>query len=295
MKLARTTLEGRVVAVLVENHLARAVDTPVAPTSEDPLLELIRSGVDLSRLNACGPEVPLAELTMLAPLSHPGKIIAIGLNYADHTAETGLPAPREPLTFAKYPSSVIGPGETIVVPTHVTRKVDWEAELAVVMGAVCGPSRPGTLADVAAYTVANDVSARDLQFTDGQWTRGKSVDTFCPLGPLLVTADSLDVSDLRIWTTVNGRSMQDASTADMIFDVAALLTFLTQTVTLEPGDIILTGTPPGVGGFRDPPVYLADGDVVEVGVDGIGSLSNPVRHVPSPTTDRTPPHPTPHT
>lgn len=269
MKLARTTLEGRVVAVLVENDLARALDTPWATTCQDPLLELIRSGTDLGRLSASGPEIPLAEVTLLAPLAHPGKIIAIGLNYADHTAETGLAGPREPLTFAKYPSSVIGPGETIVVPTRVTRKVDWEAELAVVMGAVCGPSRPGTLADVAAYSVANDVSARDLQFNDGQWTRGKSVDTFCPLGPVLVTADSLDVSDLRIWATVNGRSMQDASTADMIFDVPTLLTFLTQTITLEPGDVILTGTPAGVG-------PLVAGNAVTVLVEGVGPLTNPV-------------------
>ena len=198
----------------------------------------------------------------------PARSSPIGLNYADHTAETGLTAPAEPLTFAKYPTSVIGPGEAIVVPAAITTQADWEAELAVVIGTRCGPDRRGTMADVAGYTVANDVSARDLQFRDVQWTRGKSLDTFCPLGPALVTADEVaDPHALRIWCTVNGETMQDATTADLLNDIPTLLHFLTATSTLEPGDVILTGTPPGVGGFRTPPVFLQDGDVVTVGVE----------------------------
>lgn len=223
-------------------------------------------------------DVPASRLRLCAPIRRPGKIIAIGLNYLDHTAETGLAPPEEPVTFAKYPTSVIGSGEPILIPAAVTADVDWEAELAVVVGRRCGPGERGTLDHVAAYTAANDVSARDLQFRDRQWTRAKSIDTFCPLGPVLVTPDEFgNPQDKRIWTTVNGRIMQDASTADMVFDVAYLMDFLTATVTLEPGDVVLTGTPPGVGGFRTPPVFLRDGDLVTVGVEGTGELTNPVR------------------
>ncbi len=153
--------------------------------------------------------MPLAELQLLAPIERPGKIIAIGLNYHDHTAETGLQAPSEPLTFAKYPTSITGPSDEIVVPTKLTKQVDWEAELAFVIGRRCGPHRRGTIADIAGYTVANDVSARDLQFGDTQWTRGKSLDTFCPLGPMVVSPDEFgDPAGHRIWATVNGSSMQ---------------------------------------------------------------------------------------
>jgi 2-keto-4-pentenoate hydratase/2-oxohepta-3-ene-1,7-dioic acid hydratase in catechol pathway len=223
---------------------------------------------------------PLDQIRLLAPLHRPGKIIAIGLNYADHTAETGLDAPQEPLTFAKYPTSIIGPGEPIVVPTALTKQVDWEAELAVVIGRGCGPHERGTMAHIAAYTVANDVSARDLQFGDQQWTRAKSLDSFCPLGPALVTPDELaDPHSLRIWAQVNDTIMQDASTADLIFAIPELLASITAGVTLEPGDLILTGTPPGVGGFRTPPVFLQDGDTITVAVDRVGELTNPVRHV----------------
>ncbi|BEP14771.1 ureidoglycolate lyase [Acidothermaceae bacterium B102] len=251
----------------------------------DPLLDLLTAGADWAALRAeaeqrledGGQVHPVSRLRLLAPVRRPGKVIAIGLNYQDHALETGLVAPSEPMTFAKYSTSVVGPGEPIVVPTTITTSVDWEAELAVVIGTTCGPGRRGTMADIGGYTVGNDVSARDLQFRDGQWTRGKSLDTFCPLGPYVITSDDIgNVHDLRIWTDVSGVRMQDASTADLIFDIPYLLDFLTATVTLEPGDVILTGTPPGVGGFRTPPVYLADGDVVTVGVEGIGELSNPV-------------------
>lgn len=260
----------------VAGDTATELSTSATP---DPLLDLLRAGRDPASLER-GASVPLAGLRLLAPLARPGKIVAIGLNYDDHTAETGLDAPAEPLTFAKYPTSIIGPDDPIVVPAAITEQVDWEAELAVVIGQRCGPDRRGTTADLAGYTVANDVSARDLQFGDKQWTRGKSLDTFCPLGPYLVTPDEVsDPHALHIWARVNDTTMQDASTADMIFDVPTLLDFVTATVTFEPGDVILTGTPPGVGAFRTPPVFLADGDVVSVGVDGVGELRNPVRHV----------------
>lgn len=244
---------------------------------EDALLDLIRAGGPDPA--ATGARHEVAGVTVLAPLRRPGKIVAIGLNYADHTAETGLAAPQRPLSFAKYPSAVIGPGDAIRVPAAITTQADWEVELAAVIGTRCGPDRPGILADVGWWTVANDVSARDLQFADQQWSRSKSIDTFCPLGPELVDAAEFGhPGGHRLWTDVNGERMQDGTTDDLIFDVPALLAHLTTTMTLEPGDVILTGTPPGVGGFRSPPVFLADGDVVSVGVEGIGTLTNPVVH-----------------
>lgn len=245
----------------------------------DPWMRWLRDGADHAAVTDAGEPLP-GETELDAPLHRPGKIIAIGLNYADHTAETGLEAPAEPLTFAKYSTSIVGPTDTIVVPSHITTSVDWESELAFVVGSTCGPNSPGTLENIAAYTVSNDVSARDLQFSDKQWTRGKSLDTFCPLGPVLVTADEAGTpTGRRIWAKLNDTMMQEATTDDMIFDVPALLTALTACVTLEPGDVVLTGTPPGVGGFRDPAVYMQDGDVIECGVEGIGVLRNPVSHV----------------
>ncbi|GJF34597.1 hypothetical protein KNE206_72970 [Kitasatospora sp. NE20-6] len=293
MRFVRARLDGRVAAFLLTGDgadgsragaAAEAVELP-APAGADPLLALLTTdGPDGLRAAAetalrTGARVPEDTLEVLAPLHRPGKIIAIGLNYHDHTAETGLEAPAVPLTFAKYATSITGPGAPVTVPAGLTDQVDWEAELAVVVGTGCGPGRRGTAADIFAYTVSNDVSARDLQFSDKQWTRGKSLDTFCPLGPELVTTDEIDDPyALRIWAEVNGETMQDASTGDMIFKLDELLDFVTAGTTLEPGDVILTGTPPGVGGFRTPPVYLQDGDTVTVGVEGIGRLSNPVVH-----------------
>ncbi|QKW17771.1 fumarylacetoacetate hydrolase family protein [Kitasatospora sp. NA04385] len=287
MRFVRARLDGRTAAFLLTGAdgagpAAEAVEL-AAPAGPDPLLALLAGPGPAGLRSAAeralrdGARVAAADLEVLAPLHRPGKIIAIGLNYHDHTAETGLEPPKVPLTFAKHSTSVTGPGAPITVPAGLTEQVDWEAELAVVIGTACGPARRGTAADVFAYTVANDVSARDLQFSDQQWTRGKSLDTFCPLGPELVTTDEIDDPyALRIWTEVNGETMQDASTGDMIFKIDELLDFVTAGTTLEPGDVILTGTPPGVGGFRTPPVYLRDGDTVTVGVEGIGTLANPV-------------------
>lgn len=224
-------------------------------------------------------QIDLDTLHLLEPVNRPGKIIAVGLNYADHTSETGFTDPEKPLTFAKYPSSITGPDTEVVVPDHLTSQVDYEAELTVLIGRDCGGATPATVADIAGYTVANDLSARDVQFGDTQWTRAKSFDGFTPVGPWLVTPDEFgDPQDHRIYTRVGDEYLQDDTTAEMVFDVAALLAFLGDGVTLEAGDLILTGTPAGAGGFRTPPRFLQHGETVTVGVDGIGELSNRITH-----------------
>jgi 2-keto-4-pentenoate hydratase/2-oxohepta-3-ene-1,7-dioic acid hydratase in catechol pathway len=213
----------------------------------------------------------------LAPVA-PGKVVAIGLNYLDHIRESGLEVPEKPLVFAKFPTSVIGAGEPIRLPLDVTQRVDWEVELAVVIGRRARNVAPEDALDhVYGYTVANDVSARDLQLADGQWVRAKSLDTFCPLGPVVVTADEIpDPQALRLVCRVNGEVVQDATTDLMVFGVAELISFCSRSFTLEPGDVLLTGTPWGCGEFMDPRRSLAPGDVVECEIDGIGVLRNPV-------------------
>ena len=207
----------------------------------------------------------------------PGKIVCVGLNYVDHAREVDLALPDHPLLFAKWPNSLIGTGEAIVIPPGVEH-VDYEAELAAVIGArVKGVSVENALEAISGYTCLNDVSARVLQFADGQWTRGKSLDTFCPVGPRVVPRDEVgDPQSLRIQCRVNGESVQDASTADMIFGVAELVAFISELMTLEPGDLIATGTPPGVAMGRPDPRYLQAGDTVEVEIERVGVLVNPV-------------------
>jgi 2,4-diketo-3-deoxy-L-fuconate hydrolase len=210
------------------------------------------------------------------PIPRPGKIVCVGLNYRDHAEEQGAELPAAPLFFAKYPTSLIGPGDPIVVPPIVTR-CDYEAELGVVIGAsVKGVSKENAFEAVAGYVVANDVSARDLQFSDGQWTRGKSPDTFCPVGPLVPAADVPDPHALGIRAILNGETMQDSTTANLIFGIDEIISYASQTSTLEPGDLILTGTPAGVGVFRDPPRLLQPGDEITIEIDGVGVLTNPV-------------------
>jgi 2-keto-4-pentenoate hydratase/2-oxohepta-3-ene-1,7-dioic acid hydratase in catechol pathway len=215
----------------------------------------------------------------LAPVPDPQKIVCLGLNYRDHAAESGSPIPREPILFSKYATALIGHGDNIVLPP-VSREVDYEAELVIVIGKR-GRNIPESqaLAHVAGYTVGHDVSARDWQLKkDGkQWMAGKTFDTFAPVGPVLVTADEVpDPHNLPIRLRLNGQTMQDSNTKQMIFNVGATLAYLSQVFTLEPGDLIFTGTPPGVGMARKPPVYLKGGDVVEVEIEGIGLLRNPV-------------------
>jgi 2-keto-4-pentenoate hydratase/2-oxohepta-3-ene-1,7-dioic acid hydratase in catechol pathway len=213
--------------------------------------------------------VPLA-------IPRPGKIVCVGLNYRDHAAEGGQDLPKAPLLFAKWPNTLIGDGDPVVLPPESTQ-VDYEAELGVVIGTKAKRvSERDALDHVEGYICVNDVSARDLQFADGQWTRGKSPDTFCPVGPRLVPRDEIaDPQALAIRCIVNGEALQDSSTAQMIFSVAEIIAYTSQIITLEPGDLIATGTPAGVGVFRDPKVLLKDGDEVSVEIEGLGTLTNP--------------------
>ncbi len=213
---------------------------------------------------------------MTLPITRPGKIVCVGLNYKDHAEEQGVDLPAAPLLFAKFTTSLIGPGDPIVIPSLVT-KCDYEAELGVVIGStVRGVSKENALEAVAGYVVANDVSARDLQFADGQWTRGKSPDTFCPVGPLVPASEVSDPHRLGIRAILNGETVQDSSTANLIFGIDEIVSYVTQTSTLEEGDLILTGTPAGVGVFRDPQRLLQPGDEITIEIDGLGSLTNPV-------------------
>jgi 2,4-didehydro-3-deoxy-L-rhamnonate hydrolase len=213
----------------------------------------------------------------MLPIDRPGKIVCVGLNYRDHAEEQGTSLPEAPLLFAKWQNTLIGPGDAIVIPPLVT-KCDYEAELGVVIGSrVRDVSAENALEAVAGYVCVNDVSARDLQFADGQWTRGKSPDTFCPVGPALVPRDGVpDPQALPIRAILNGETVQESTTANMIFGVADVIAYVTRTITLEPGDLIATGTPAGVGAFRDPPLFMKPGDEITIEIEGIGSLTNPV-------------------
>ena len=224
-----------------------------------------------------GAIVPLADIRLLAPVPRPGKLICVGLNYKDHAAESKMPLPGSPVTFSKYTTAVTHPASPVYLPA-VSQQVDYEAELAVVIGRRAKHVPPERAYEhVLGYTNLNDVSARDLQFADKQWQRGKSCDTFAPMGPAIVTTDEIpDPHVLRIRLRLNGDVMQDSSTAQLIFGIDQLIAFLSETVTLEPGDVIATGTPSGVGFARQPPVFLKPGDIMEVEVEGLGILSNPV-------------------
>jgi 2-keto-4-pentenoate hydratase/2-oxohepta-3-ene-1,7-dioic acid hydratase in catechol pathway len=217
---------------------------------------------------------PTDAIEFLPPV-FPGKILAIGRNYVDHAIEGGAAPPTAPLIFTKLPNSLNAHGQPVVLHS-ISRQIDYEAELAVVIGRRC--SRVGeeeALAHVFGYTLVNDVSARDLQFGDGQWVRGKGLDGFAPLGPYVTTRDEVaDVQSLNIQGRLNGEVMQSSNTSKMIFGVAHLVSYISQAITLEPGDVIATGTPEGVGVFRQPPVLLKDGDVFEVEVEGLGTLRN---------------------
>jgi 2-keto-4-pentenoate hydratase/2-oxohepta-3-ene-1,7-dioic acid hydratase in catechol pathway len=206
----------------------------------------------------------------------PQKIVCVGLNYRDHAEEQGTALPERPLLFAKWTNTLIGDGDAIRIPS-ITKQVDYEAELGVVIGSRASRvSRDDALGHVRGYVVANDVSARDLQFTDGQWIRGKSLDTFLPVSDLVPAAKVPDPQALPIRAILNGKTLQDSNTANMIFGVAEIVAFVSQAITLEPGDLIITGTPAGVGAFRDPPIWLQPGDEITIEIDGIGSITNPV-------------------
>lgn len=272
--LARLEGDGdSAVAVL----LSRESDHPAA----DALREALAAGADLA---GDGERVAMADIRLLAPVSRPSKIIAVGLNYRAHAAESAMAEPEAPLLFVKTPNSVVGPEDAIVVDAADTRRADYEVELAAVIGSRARRVTVESALDhVVGYTVGNDVSARDAQFADKQWVRAKSFDSFCPLGPWIVTADEIgDPQSLRVTCHVNGQQLQDDSTANMIFSVAQIVAYASRFMTLEPGDVVLTGTPDGVGFARRPPVYLVPGDTVTVAVDRIGELTNPVTAPPPP-------------
>ncbi len=225
------------------------------------------------------PMLAVEPAALAAPVTNPSKIIAIGLNYRDHALEQNVPLPKSPLIFAKFPSSLNSPYGEISWSPAVTTEVDLEVELGVVIGKRARRvSEADALNYVFGYTVLNDVTARDLQHGDKQWVRGKSLDTFCPTGPVIVTADEIpDPQKLSIRSRVNEFVMQDSSTAQMVFGVRELISYCSQAFTLEPGDLIATGTPNGVGVYRHPPMYLKDGDLVVTEVEGIGRLENVVK------------------
>lgn len=206
----------------------------------------------------------------------PQKIVCVGLNYRDHAEEQGIELPERPLLFAKWPNTLIGPGDPIRIPA-ITRNVDYEAELGLVIGREARHvSVDDALDFVEGYVVANDVSARDLQFADGQWVRGKSLDTFLPVSALVPRDEVPDPQSLPIRALLNGRTLQDSNTSLQIFGVREIIAFVSEAITLVPGDLILTGTPDGVGAFRDPQVWLQPGDEITVEVEGVGSITNPV-------------------
>jgi acylpyruvate hydrolase len=227
--------------------------------------------------------IPEFNVVLRAPVSRPGKIIAVGLNYRDHAIESGAKEPpKTPMIFAKFTTSIAGPGDAIVIPAG-DPQVDYEAELGVVIGRKGKAIKTAdALQYVAGYMPLNDVSARAWQFADKQWVRGKSPDTFCPIGPCLTTRDEIpDPQALAIRARVNGQTLQDSNTSKMIFHVPDLIEFISAGITLEPGDIIATGTPEGVGVFRTPPIFLKPGDIVEIEIENLGILRNPVAAAPA--------------
>lgn len=269
-------------------HMDRGIGMELAPS----VLDFIRAGppaLDAARdtLAWLGDKdledvtFPLSQVHLLAPIPRTPKVIGIGLNYIDHARESGQEPPPNPIIFAKFSNSVIGPYDTIRIFPDVTKQPDYEAELGVVIGKTAHKVRVADALDyVFGYTVVDDVSARDVQLGaeyGRQWVLGKSLDTFCPMGPSITTRDEVpDPQALTVRSILNGQVMQDGNTHDMIFNVAALISYISKGMTLEPGDVIATGTPKGVGQSRKPPVFLKKGDVIEIEVGDLGKLSNPV-------------------
>ena len=238
--------------------------------------ELLSSGRVISEADA-GELIDPRALTLCAPIGHPGKIICVGLNYHDHCREQGVEPPRYPPLFAKFANAIAAPGQPIIRP-RVTEQLDLECELAVVIGRRASRiGRHDALDHVFGYTILNDITMRDLQREDRRWLRAKGSDGFAPIGPAVVTGDELgDTSSLHLRSAVNGETWQDSSTAEMVFDVPTIVAFASRTITLEPGDIIATGTPAGVGRFQHPPRYLHHGDQLRCEIEGIGVLENSV-------------------
>ena len=276
MKIARIKFEDKVYLSRIEDTSAFIIAEESHHPRADVFIESVTAGIDWLSDKW---EVPLNSVKLLAPLVRPGKIVAIGQNYLDHAHESGAEAPEFPIAFDKAITSIIGDGDTISYRRDQSVQVDYEAELAVVIGRRARNVPESDANDyLFGYTVCNDVSARDAQFADGQWFRGKSFDTFAPLGPWIVTRDSVEnAQDLQIRSWINCQLLQDGNTEEMIFGIAKIISYLSHSMTLEPGDIITTGTPVGVGFARVPPIFLEDGDLVTVEVSQIGRLENRVK------------------
>jgi 2-keto-4-pentenoate hydratase/2-oxohepta-3-ene-1,7-dioic acid hydratase in catechol pathway len=282
MKLATYERNGQIGIGIVADQQIFAIHEPGMPSSMleliqggDGMLEQVKQAFSRGDLEA----FPVSEARLKAPISNPHKIMAIGHNYMDHIREQNAPVPAYPILFAKYPTAIIGPDETISWDESLTRQVDIEAELCVVIGKTArSVAKERALEYVFGYTALNDVSARDIQYGDKQWVRGKSLDTFCPLGPVIATADEIpDPQVLHLGSRINDFVMQDSSTSEMIFNVKYLISYLSKAFTLEPGDLIASGTPKGVGMYRHPQLFLKDGDIVTIEVERIGKLTNPTR------------------
>ena len=258
-------------------------------TAADPelpatMIDLIREPKAMERArNAAesAPEIELVDVRLEAPVPRPSKVLAIGLNYRDHAEESGQPIPQRPIVFAKMPTCIVGPGHPVHIP-RVSRAVDWEGELCFVIGR---EARYVTAADagdyIAGYTIGNDISVRDWQFHSPTWMMGKSFDTHGPLGPAIVTADEFEPSSAGIRLYVNGDEKQKSDTSQLIFGIGEIVEYLSAGFTLEPGDVVYTGTPSGIGGAKRPPEFLKAGDIVRVEIDGLGSLENPVEKEPA--------------
>jgi 2-keto-4-pentenoate hydratase/2-oxohepta-3-ene-1,7-dioic acid hydratase in catechol pathway len=280
MKLATVRYDEKKYVGVIDGERAFLISGPGFPTSMkalilggEEMLQSVREAVVGGRFSGVG----LNRVKLLAPLPDPQKIMAIGLNYYDHCREQNVQVPKSPIVFAKFPSSIIGPGDAITWSAQLTDQVDLEVELGVIIGKQARRvSEEQALDYVFGYTVLNDVSARDLQYGDKQFVRGKSLDTFCPIGPWIVTADEIaDPQALHLSSRVNDVVMQNSSTSEMIFSVRHLISFMSQAFTLEPGDLIATGTPDGVGMYRKPQVFLKNGDLLTLEVEKIGELVNP--------------------
>ena len=281
-------LRGDAVADLGASHAAtiarrgvgRAAEiaAPLFPSSTRAFLEAGPAATDAIKAITEWVTVPLNSVRLHAPIADPGKIICIGLNYRDHAEEAGMPIPPEPPMFPKWTNAILDPGEPILRPRG-SQQLDWEVELGVVIGRTAKyVSREQALEYVFGYTIINDVSARDFQFVTSQWAKGKIADTFCPVGPCIADRAEIPnphVLELRTW--VNGKQMQNGSTTKMIFDVSYLVSYLSNIITLSPGDMIATGTPPGVGAGMKPPQFMGPGDTCRLEITGIGALENPVK------------------
>lgn len=258
---------------LATNKALSATDLLECFNLESSFAEKAKSALSENNL----PRINREDIEICAPIPRPGKIICIGLNYRDHAEETGAEIPKSPIIFSKFNTCVANPNQPILLPKK-SEKVDYEAELAFVIGRKAkNVTAEDAMNYVFGYTNFNDVSARDFQFSDGQWQRGKSCDTFAPMGEFVATIDEIpDPHNLQIQFRLNGETMQNSNTKELIFKIPELIEFLSASITLEPGDVVATGTPPGVGFARKPPIFMKNGDIAEVEIEGLGVLSNPV-------------------